>query len=304
MTNTVSRTITDETLNRIIQIESRGDLRAKAPTSSATGLGQFLDATWMGIVNKHRPDLLRGRSKDQVLALRYDGSIMVELLARFTEDNQRIIGMDCTGGDLYLAHFLGTADARDFYRADPSTPADKLVSQQVIRANLSVFYIMQNKKVVRIKTAGEVRAWAASRMNASGGHDWVARYYRPKVVPTPRPDPEPTAEDIPDSQDAPETSLPPETPTVVVPVDAHHDQVEKRAEESAARDAEPSQSWLKRQWKKVTGAAGGFLASIGGFAFDWRLMAVVMISIAVAVAFIIWFMGPGNVRAWIRRQVA
>ena len=293
MTNSVSKTVSDETLNAIITIESAGKVNAKASTSSATGLGQFLDATWMGVVNKHRPDLMRGRSKAQILALRLDPHIMVELLARFTEDNQRIIGMDCTGGDLYLAHFLGTADAKDLFRADPTTPVSKLVAEGPIRANESI---------LRGKTAGDVRAWAARKMNRAGGHDWVARYYNPVEEPFPEPEPEPTADDIPDPQDAPPTPQP--RPTVVVPKDAPPAEIEKRTEESAARDAEPGGSWLRRKWKSLSGTIGGFFGMGAGFAFDWRLMAIVLGFIIVVALFLIWFMGPASVREWIRKQVS
>jgi transglycosylase-like protein with SLT domain len=298
MTNTVSKTVSDETLDCIITIESAGNPYAKAPTSSATGLFQFLNKTWLGTVAKHRPDIYENTQQAKLLAMRTDPVFCIEMGARFTEDNQRAIGMDCTGGDLYLAHFLGVGDARDFYHANPDTPADKLVSPQVIAANRSIFIVNG-----RMQTAGEIRAWAARKMAKAGGRGWIKKYWKTAdVVPMPKPrqEPEETAEDIPDPQDAPATSA----PTVVVPADAPPVVVEKRAEESAARDAETSPSWLKRQWKKVTGAAGGFVASIGGFAFDWRLMAVIMISIAIGVGFIIWFMGPGNVREWVRRQVS
>ena len=292
MTNTVSKTVSDETLNCIIQIESAGKLTAKAPTSSALGLGQYLKATWMGIVRKHRPDLLEGRTEEQVLALRTSPQLAVELLARFTEDNQRIIGMNCTGGDLYLAHFLGTADAKDLFKAAPNTPVSQLVTTQVIKANESILLG---------KTAGEVRAWAARKMFHAGGHDWVARYYKsPETAP--EPEPEPTVDDIPDPQDEPPTPAP--KPTVVVPADAPPAVIEKKAEESAARDAEPSQSWLKRKWKSVTGTIGGFLGMGTGFVFDWRLMAILLGFVSVVFLFMIWFMGPGSVREWIRKQVS
>lgn len=293
MTFTVSKTVSDETLNCIITIESAGKLTAKAATSSALGLGQFLKATWMGVVHKHRPDLLEGRTEEQVLALRVSPQIAVELLARFTEDNQRVIGMNCTGGDLYLAHFLGTADAKDLFRAAPDTPVSQLVTVNVINAN---------KSIMLGKTAGQVRAWAAKRMAQSGGHDWVKRYYipTPAIPNIPNLEPDLTADEIPDPQDAPVASA----PTVVVPSDAPPVVVEKRTEESAARDAETSPSWLKRQWKKVSGVAGSFLGIGTGFAFDWRMMAILLGFVVVVCLFLIWFMGPGSVREWIRKQVS
>jgi hypothetical protein len=299
MTNSVSRTVSDETLNCIITIESGGNPRAKASTSSATGLFQFLDATWMGVVAKHRPDLMRNRTRAQILAMRTDPKIAIEIGARFTEDNQRVIGMNCTGGDLYLAHFLGTADAKDLFRAPPDTPVSQLVTSQVINAN---------KSIMLGKTAGQVRAWAAKRMAQSGGHNWIAKYYdrSPEPVPTPKPRPEPeeSADDIPDPQDAPATPLPPQSPTVVVPHDAPPEEVQKRTEESAERDAETSPSWLKRQWKKLSGAIGSLFGMGAGFVFDWRLMAVILGFVILVAIFLLIFMGPGNVREWIRKQVS
>lgn len=303
MTNTVSRTVSDETLDCIIQIESAGRPSIKAPTSSALGLFQFLNATWDGVVKKHRPDLLEGRTRDEVRALRTKAEIAIELGARFTEDNQRAIGMDCSGGDLYLAHFLGVGDARDFYRANPNTPADRLVKPEVIAANRSIFIVDG-----QMQTAGQIRAWAARKMAsagakaraATGGKGWIATYYKPRAKP--KPVEVEAVEDIPDPQDAPETPLP--EPTVVVPVDAPKEVVEQQIEESAARDAESSPSWLKRKWKAVTGwfSGGAGLAGVG--LFDWKILAAVTVAFLVISIAIILFMGPGNVRAWVRKQVS
>lgn len=172
MPNSVSAIISDDLLNRIIQIESAGLPTAKAGTSSATGLGQFINATWLAIVAKYRPDLLTGKTTAGVLALRTSPSIAVEMLARFTEDNARGLGSGWTGGDLYLAHFLGLGAARNLLRAAPATATHLLVGAAQINAN---------KSILQGKTAGDVRAWAARRMAASGGKDWVHKYYVGKV---------------------------------------------------------------------------------------------------------------------------
>lgn len=276
MTNTVSETVSDETLNAIIQIESGGRLNIKAATSSALGLGQFLNATWLGVVKKHRPDLMDGRSQAEVLALRVDPQIAVELLARFTEDNQRAIGMDATGGDLYLAHFLGVADARDFFRADPHTLVTKLVTPQVIAANKS---IMLNKDGSP-KNAGQIRAWAAKRMFDSGGRNWVAKYYTPPAAPEPlleEPalEPEPTAENIPDPQDAPATPLP--RPDLVPPVTPAPGPI-------APVPNEGFFDWIKRRGRMIAGWVSGGGIGIGGVSWfsDWRIAAVIVAGLIIA----------------------
>jgi hypothetical protein len=278
VTNTVSKTVSDETLNCIITIESGGKLTAKASTSSALGLGQFLNSTWIATVKKHRPDLFDGRNEAQVLALRTSPQLAVELLARFTEDNQHAIGMNCTGGDLYLAHFLGAGDAKDLFRADPDTLVSHLVSAGAIAANRSVLLG---------KTAGQVRAWAAKRMHESTGHNWVAKYYQPPkpIEESPPPSAEPEPEPIPDTQTAPEGPPAAEpAPPVSVPAEGG--------------------SWLKRKWKGITGALSGFLGLSGAAVFDWRIVVALSAVVFIFAVAIILFMGPADVRSWIRRQVA
>lgn len=298
MTFTVSQIVSDETLDCIITIESAGNPRAKAATSSATGLFQFLDRTWLGTVAKHRPDVYTSTPRAQLLAKRLDAVFCIEMGARFTEDNWNALGGDPTGGDLYLAHFLGIGDARDFYRADPSTPANKLVKQQVIDANRSIFIVGG-----QMQTAGQIRAWAARKMAKAGGRGWIKKYWpKDNVIPMPKPRiEEEAAEDIPDPQDAP-AQLP--EPTAVVPVDAEPEVVKKQVEESASRDSEPSGSWIKRKWKGITSTIGGLFGTVGAAIFDWRIVATIIGGIFLTFIIVLIIMGPGEVRSWIRKQVS
>jgi hypothetical protein len=50
-------------VERIIGVESHGDPNAKNKRSSATGLGQFLDETWLDMIRAHRPDLGQDKTK-------------------------------------------------------------------------------------------------------------------------------------------------------------------------------------------------------------------------------------------------
>lgn len=168
MSNRVSTIISDLTLSKIIQIESAGRPTAKAPTSSATGLGQFLSTTWLGTVRKHRPDWFNGRTQAQVLAMRRDPEASIEMLARFTEDNAAALGRGYTDGDLYLAHFSGVVVARKLLRAPASDPASKYFSQAAIVANRSI---------LQGKTVGQVRAWAANKMAAAGRTNWITKFW-------------------------------------------------------------------------------------------------------------------------------
>jgi hypothetical protein len=63
----------------------------KNKRSSATGLGQFLDETWLDLIRVHRPDLARGRSQGETLELRRDAKVAREITTRFTEQNAEML---------------------------------------------------------------------------------------------------------------------------------------------------------------------------------------------------------------------
>lgn len=274
MTNTVSRTVSDETLNSIITIESAGNPNAKAKTSTATGLGQFIAKTWIGVIQKHRPDLAQRYSRDQLLKMRTNPHLSVEMLARFTEDNQRAIGMNCTGGDLYLAHFLGVGDARNLFRASPAGPVVGVVTNAAIAANPSI---------LRGKTVGQVRAWAAKKMNGAGGRNWVAKYYKapaPVALVSKVEEPvikEETVEDIPDTQAQVIQASLPESETPLTP-----------ARKESFLD------WVNRKRKVVSGwvTGGGTGIGILGYLTDWRVVAVIVGGLIVAgtLAYTFWLL--------------
>jgi hypothetical protein len=95
-----------------------------------------------------------------------------------------------------------------------------------------------------------------------------------------------------------------EPATVVVPVDASPAEP-VAVQASAEADNETRTGWLRRKWKSVTGWFSG-VGGVGvlGYLTDWRVVAVLFGGIvAVAILFIL-FMGPGDVRAWIRKQVS
>lgn len=276
MSNRVSRSISDDTLNRIIQIESAGNPNAKAATSSALGLGQQLNATWLNLVNANRPEWWNGRNKQQVLNLRKNPSLNIEMLARLTEENARAVGTT-NGGDLYLAHFLGPADAKDLFRADDDTPVSKLVSQAVIRANRS---IMEGK------TAGQVRAWAQRKMSQPPKADWIGKFYTGKgpdparVVPKDEPSP---VDD--DTKGTPiEKPEPPEPP--------HRDPVPEvtPAEPEKPKEKESFGGWAKRKWKSITSWGGGGIIGGGVFSYltDWKVVVALFGCGLISAGLIYW----------------
>src|SRR5690606_14184814 len=87
----VQGTAVDQFVDRIIGIESGGRADAKNPNSSATGAGQFISSTWLGMVRKYRPDLMNGRTNGEVLALRNDYALSREMTRLYAQENANFL---------------------------------------------------------------------------------------------------------------------------------------------------------------------------------------------------------------------
>jgi murein DD-endopeptidase MepM/ murein hydrolase activator NlpD len=151
----------DALIQRIIHVESAGNPTAKNPLSSATGLGQFIDSTWLKMIHTHRPDLAQGRTREQILALRTDPDIATEMVAALARGNASYLrsrGQPVTSGNLYLSHFLGPDGAVVALSADPETPLAELFPAAVITAN----------PFLTGRSAGYVVEWAARKMKQKG----------------------------------------------------------------------------------------------------------------------------------------
>jgi Transglycosylase SLT domain len=145
--------------------ESSLNPNAKAATSSAVGLFQFLDSTWLQVMKDEGPrlgyqsyaDAITETSdgdftiKDpklraEVLKLREDPQISADLAAAFTRNNGAYLldkfGRMPSPGELYIAHFLGAKGAEKMFTAglqDPDQIAAKLFPKQA-QANRAIFY--------------------------------------------------------------------------------------------------------------------------------------------------------------------
>lgn len=141
------------------EIESGLNPNAKASTSTAAGPFQFVNGTWLRMVEKHgdsvglaeqaaalRENRLDTSAKAELLALRSDVTLSAKMAARLAVDNAQALaasGQKNIGpAELYLAHFLGAAGAADFLagmRANPNAPAADAVPAAA-RSNTNVFY--------------------------------------------------------------------------------------------------------------------------------------------------------------------
>ena len=94
----LTREAVNTVVERIVAVESSGDANAKNPRSTATGAAQFIEATWLELIRKHRADL-RHRPEAEILDLRRDPKLSRELTARFIERNARVLRRYGTPGD-------------------------------------------------------------------------------------------------------------------------------------------------------------------------------------------------------------
>ncbi len=143
------------------RLESGLDPSAKARTSSATGLYQFIDSTWLRTLDRHGAkhgmdwaDAAIGSNgrvadratRDHLLSLRYDADTSSLMAAELTRENaaglQTIIGREAEPAELYLAHFMGLGGAQQFLGALASNPDQSAAAlmPQAARANRSIFY--------------------------------------------------------------------------------------------------------------------------------------------------------------------
>jgi hypothetical protein len=154
-----------EFLVRTAQRESNFDPQARARTSSAAGLFQFIEQTWLGMVSRHgakhgygelaeavtrdgqgRFQVSDPARRDAILNLRFDARAASVMAGELAAENASILraatGREPTEGELYAAHFLGAQGAARLiaHTADnPAQRADQLFPAAAA-ANRPIFY--------------------------------------------------------------------------------------------------------------------------------------------------------------------
>jgi len=161
----------DAVVERIIGVESHGDPNAKNKRSSATGLGQFLDETWLDMIRAHQPDLAKGRSQDEILELRRDAKVAREITARFTQRNAEMLrkrGLPVTPGTLYLAHFAGGAGAVAILSAMENADAALVMATADATGRTKREKIIKANPFLERFTVADLRNWADRKMRIPG----------------------------------------------------------------------------------------------------------------------------------------
>ena len=137
------------------KLESGLDPNARAGTSSATGLYQFLGSTWLDTLKKHGAEHGLGwasaaaadpGTRAQVMALRHDPQVSALMAAELAGDNQTALssalGRTPDNAELYLAHFLGAQGATQFLAALSADPGRSAASVMPTAAasNRAIFF--------------------------------------------------------------------------------------------------------------------------------------------------------------------
>lgn len=185
------------------KIESSLNPNAKASTSSATGLYQFVDQSWLAVVSQHGREYGLGWAADaigqnasgryyvadpqirqEILDLRNHPETASVMAAEHASDNKAYLesrlGRQAQPVDLYLAHFLGVGGAAKFLAAHDQSPNATAASMfpSAARANRSIFFDRQGNP----RSYAEIRnSFAAKLANGAagaagqGGGEWAGR---------------------------------------------------------------------------------------------------------------------------------
>ena len=138
---------------------------AKAKTSSATGLFQFIEQTWLSMVKQEGPkqglsdyanaisEGSDGRltvsdpaAREKILQLRNDPQVAAVMAGALTQKNRdqlaSAIGRQPQAGELYMAHVLGARGASDLIQAAANDPARVAAKDfpEAAAANRNIFY--------------------------------------------------------------------------------------------------------------------------------------------------------------------
>jgi hypothetical protein len=170
------------------QQESGFQTDAKASGSSATGLFQFIDSTWLGLVRQFgdkygagalaqqittdgagHASVADSTARQKILDLRKDPRLSASLAAEYARLNkgalEQALGRKAGDADLYMAHFLGAGGATTFLKAvsnaGATVAADLL--PDAAAANRAVFY---DDRTGRARSVGEIYQSFTSKIAA------------------------------------------------------------------------------------------------------------------------------------------
>lgn len=170
--------------------ESSLQPQAKSKSSSATGLFQFIDQTWLGLVKRHgekhglgdfakaiqndasgRCTVGSAELKSEILALRNDPRVSALMAGEGAKETKEALecslGRNVSCGELYAAHFLGQGGARKLLSLHSQNPAQRadLAFPEAAKANRAVFYHRDGSA----KSIGDIYNWTVNKTTSQPG---------------------------------------------------------------------------------------------------------------------------------------
>lgn len=143
-----SADIPDDYWPMLSKIESNDRPYVKSRTSSASGLYQFIRATWLGEGGTWGSNM-----REAFGGLRPSESEQLQRAKTFTAKNAAYLrkkGIPINKASLYAAHFFGPVTAARVIGADVNDRADLIAGRAATRAN---------KSILQGKTVGQFLTW-------------------------------------------------------------------------------------------------------------------------------------------------
>lgn len=150
----------ESVVGQIIGVESSNNPNAKNTESSAEGLGQIIDSTWMGLLQRNRPDLVQDHSKAELLAMKTNGALNKEMTVAYTRENAASLaasGMAVSPRNSYLMHFAGSGGGKRVIRGDRNAHVSTVLTEGQIAAN----------GFLKDWTVGQMQDWAERKMGGT-----------------------------------------------------------------------------------------------------------------------------------------
>jgi hypothetical protein len=180
------------------QVESGLNPQAGAATSSARGLFQFIEHTWLATMKQAGPALGYARYADtitqntsgqyevrdptwrnEILKLRSDPTANAVMAGAFTKANASLLserlGRSPSEGELYIAHFLGAGGAARLITIAATDPNAKAADffPNAAQANGSIFY---DRSTGAARSVAQVRNILTARYDVARGRQDRATY--------------------------------------------------------------------------------------------------------------------------------
>ncbi|MET4256996.1 hypothetical protein ABIC09_001928 [Bradyrhizobium sp. S3.12.5] len=183
------------------KMESDFDPSAGATTSSAHGLYQFIDQTWLGTVKEAGPQLGYGNYADAIsktssgtyavddpfmkrtiMKLRDDPEAASSMAAALTQSNSfkltGLLGRRPSDSELYMAHFMGVGGAAKLIANAEDNPqaVGARLFPNAASANRSIFYAKDGRARSVSEVYSVLNARYASASNAKSTRSAMAMY--------------------------------------------------------------------------------------------------------------------------------